>query len=727
MDTPAPAADRTHRSTAARRRDPPQRLPAGRRPRPDGHASPSPCSCSPPASAADGDRGPQPRARARSCSTAPWPCSPPRSTHPARSCVDATLGLGGHSAALLERFGTLRLVGLDRDPQALALAGRPAGAVRRPRHPRARGLRRARRGARRGSGVGRVQGVLFDLGVSSMQLDEADRGFAYAQDAPLDMRMDQSRGTTAADVVNTYPAAELARVLREYGEERFARRIADAVVRERDREPFTATARLAELVRAADPGGHPAHRRPPGQAHLPGAADRGQRRARRPGSARCPRPSTRSPSAAGSWCCPTTRWRTGSSSGRSSPAPTSTAPPDLPVVPPEHQPVLRLLTRGAETASDDGGRREPAGRLGPAAGRRAPPGRRMSRSAIGHRDRDAASGRPASRGRPAARPRRGCCSSRRCAPARRARRSWSCSAHCSRRARRSAVPAHRPGGGLLPAARPEGPLRGPHRPRAGPRAGGRAGGLPEAAGGEGGGAGHGAQREPRVHPALRRPGAGPAQGRGGPAAPAGPEAQPQLQSPPRPSPTAGDRRQLPPRPARPPRRAGDRSVTTPRHPRRPADPRRRPAQASRPRPSPPTRRPQTRHRPPPPRPAAPAAAGRLRPAAARRRRRARLRPVAVRRPAGPAAGAGRPDVRGRGRAGPPAHRHAARRPRHHHRPQRDRAGHHGGRRERHRRPDQGGRPGGDRGGAGAGAAAWTPPCCARSSPATRASSTWPRP
>ena len=108
--------------------------------------------------------------------------------------------------------------------------------------------------------------MLFDLGVSSMQLDVRERGFAYAEDAPLDMRMDDTTGPTAADVLNTYPAAELARVLREYGEERFARRIADAVVRERAREPFTRSGRLVELLYDAIPaparrtGGHPAKR-----------------------------------------------------------------------------------------------------------------------------------------------------------------------------------------------------------------------------------------------------------------------------------------------------------------------------------------------------------------------------------------------------------------------------------------------------------------------------------
>ena len=111
-----------------------------------------------------------------------------------------------------------------------------------------------------------MQGVLFDLGVSSPQLDDRARGFAYAYDAPLDMRMDQSKPLTAADVVNTYPAGQLARVLRDYGEERFARRIADAVVRERARAPLSSTGQLAEIVRDSIPaparrtGGHPAKR-----------------------------------------------------------------------------------------------------------------------------------------------------------------------------------------------------------------------------------------------------------------------------------------------------------------------------------------------------------------------------------------------------------------------------------------------------------------------------------
>jgi 16S rRNA (cytosine1402-N4)-methyltransferase len=268
---------------------------------------------------------------------------------PGAVVLDATLGLGGHSAALLDRFATLRLVGLDRDPRALEIAadrlapyGERATLVHAVYDELAEVLDRL--------GVARVQGILFDLGVSSMQLDEADRGFAYAQDAPLDMRMDQSRGTTAADVVNTYPAAQLAKVLKEYGDERFARRIADAVVREREREPFTGTARLAELVRASIPaatrrtGGHPAKRtfqalriEVNGEldalaAALPAAID--------------------ALAVAGRIVVMSYQSLEDRMVKRTLVAgAASTAPRDLPVVPPEHQPLLRLLTRGAETAS----------------------------------------------------------------------------------------------------------------------------------------------------------------------------------------------------------------------------------------------------------------------------------------------------------------------------------------------------------------------------------------
>jgi len=181
--------------------------------------------------------------------------------------VDATLGLAGHSLALLEAHPGLRLVGLDRDPDARAEAARrieTAGFSDRVTLVPA--VFDELSDVLERLGLTEVHGVLFDLGVSSLQLDRPDRGFSYSADAPLDMRMDPDGPRTAADVVNTYSSRDLARVLRVYGEERFASRIAAAIIRERDREPFSRTGRLAELVRDAIPaatrrtGGHPAKR-----------------------------------------------------------------------------------------------------------------------------------------------------------------------------------------------------------------------------------------------------------------------------------------------------------------------------------------------------------------------------------------------------------------------------------------------------------------------------------
>ena len=189
----------------------------------------------------------------------------PALTEPGAVVVDCTLGMGGHAEALLRAVPECRLVGLDRDPEALRRSGdrlAPFAGRTTLVHAVYDELPRVLAEL----GLDCVQGVLFDLGVSSLQLDQAQRGFAYAQDAPLDMRMDPTRGATAADVVNSYDGKALAKVLKEYGEERFASRIADAIVRERAREPFTSTARLAELVRTAIPaatrrtGGHPAKR-----------------------------------------------------------------------------------------------------------------------------------------------------------------------------------------------------------------------------------------------------------------------------------------------------------------------------------------------------------------------------------------------------------------------------------------------------------------------------------
>jgi 16S rRNA (cytosine1402-N4)-methyltransferase len=189
----------------------------------------------------------------------------PALDHEGAALVDATLGLGGHTEAVLTDCPLARVIGIDRDTAALELAGerlRPFG----DRFTAVHAVYDELPTVLSDLGLDGVDAVLFDLGVSSMQLDLRERGFAYSEDAPLDMRMDATTGRTAADVLNTYPADELARVLKEYGEERFARRIAAAVVRERGREPFTTSARLVELLYAEIPaparrtGGHPAKR-----------------------------------------------------------------------------------------------------------------------------------------------------------------------------------------------------------------------------------------------------------------------------------------------------------------------------------------------------------------------------------------------------------------------------------------------------------------------------------
>jgi 16S rRNA (cytosine1402-N4)-methyltransferase len=179
--------------------------------------------------------------------------------------VDGTLGLAGHAEAVLTACPRASLIGIDRDPDALALAGArlaPFGERVQLFHATYDELPDVLAEA----GVRSVQAICLDLGLSSLQIDRTERGFAYSVDAPLDMRMNPEQDLTAADIVNTWPAAELARILREYAEERFASRIADAVVRARETEPFTSSARLVEIVSGAIPmaarntGGHPAKR-----------------------------------------------------------------------------------------------------------------------------------------------------------------------------------------------------------------------------------------------------------------------------------------------------------------------------------------------------------------------------------------------------------------------------------------------------------------------------------
>ena len=179
--------------------------------------------------------------------------------------VDATLGLGGHAEAVLAQCPRAHAIGVDRDVHALERSRQRllpfAGRVTFV-HAVYDELGRVLADL----GHIAVDSILFDLGVSSMQLDVRERGFAYAEDAPLDMRMNDTAGLTAADVLNTYSRPELTRVLKSYGEERFARRISESIVREREREPFTRSARLVELIRSSIPaatrrtGGHPAKR-----------------------------------------------------------------------------------------------------------------------------------------------------------------------------------------------------------------------------------------------------------------------------------------------------------------------------------------------------------------------------------------------------------------------------------------------------------------------------------
>jgi 16S rRNA (cytosine1402-N4)-methyltransferase len=179
--------------------------------------------------------------------------------------VDATLGRAGHARAFLEAVPGLLLIGIDADAAAIE-AGQALASAYPGRVTLAHAFYDRIAEIVADAGYRRIQGVLFDLGVSSPQLDDASRGFSYAHDAPLDMRMDQTAGLSAERVVNTYPVPQLSRVLSEYGEERFARRIAEAVARERAREPITSTLRLSAIVKDAIPaaarrtGGNPAKR-----------------------------------------------------------------------------------------------------------------------------------------------------------------------------------------------------------------------------------------------------------------------------------------------------------------------------------------------------------------------------------------------------------------------------------------------------------------------------------
>jgi 16S rRNA (cytosine1402-N4)-methyltransferase len=179
--------------------------------------------------------------------------------------VDCTLGLGGHTEALLEKFPTLTVIGIDRDQIALERASTRLARFG-DRFKSAHAIFDQIDNVVAAHGFKEVNGVLFDLGVSSIQLDEVDRGFSYSQDAPLDMRIDRSRGITAAEIVNTYAPGALVKILRTFGEEKFATRIVENIVKARAKAPLNSTQELAELVKASIPaatrrtGGNPAKR-----------------------------------------------------------------------------------------------------------------------------------------------------------------------------------------------------------------------------------------------------------------------------------------------------------------------------------------------------------------------------------------------------------------------------------------------------------------------------------
>jgi len=264
--------------------------------------------------------------------------------------VDATLGMGGHASAMLEAHPGLRLVGLDRDLDALAIAGERLAPFA-DRVTLVHSVYDRILDVLDDLGIEAVTAVLFDLGVSSLQLDEVDRGFSYSQDAPLDMRMDASSGVTAATILAEYSESELRRIFYEYGEEKLAPRYASKIVQRRAVEPITRSSQLNEVIVAATPAavqrsGHPAKRVFQAlrievnqelsvlETAIPDALDAlavggrivvlayqslEDRIVKREFAARS----------------------------------ASTAPAGLPVELPQHKPEFRLLVRGAELAGDD--------------------------------------------------------------------------------------------------------------------------------------------------------------------------------------------------------------------------------------------------------------------------------------------------------------------------------------------------------------------------------------
>jgi len=270
---------------------------------------------------------------------------------PGAVLVDGTLGLGGHTELALEQLPNIKVIGIDRDPQALQLAtARLARFGKRfiPAHANYSQITQVIQA----NGFTNVNGILLDLGVSSMQLDEPERGFSYMRSAPLDMRMDQTADLTAAQVLNTYDEARLREILYKYGEERYSARIAKGIVERRQIKPWETTAELVELVQQAIPrksqltGGHPAKRtfqalRVEVNQELSGLAQA--------------IPAALSALAIGGRMVVESYQSLEDRIVKQAFAAglNSSAPPGLPVHLPEHEPYLKAITRGAEKANQN--------------------------------------------------------------------------------------------------------------------------------------------------------------------------------------------------------------------------------------------------------------------------------------------------------------------------------------------------------------------------------------
>ncbi|MFW2513542.1 16S rRNA (cytosine(1402)-N(4))-methyltransferase RsmH [Demequina sp. SO4-13] len=295
--------------------------------------------------------------------------------------IDGTLGMGGHTEALLEQCPRATVVGIDRDRQAIEIASERLarfGDRFVAHHAEYDDVD----GALTQVGADAADGILLDLGVSSLQIDEADRGFSYAQDAPLDMRMNREDPVTAADILRDWDQREIARILREYGEERFAARIAESIVKRREESPVTRSAELADIVRACipaasrQPGSNPAKRT--FQA-LRIAVNRELEVLERTMPAVIEGTRVGGRVVVMAYHSLEDRIvKTALTAGA-----TNASPPGLPVVPDEDQPYLRLLTRGAEKASAeeaDGNPRATSVRLRAAERTRLTPPKRLRRT-----------------------------------------------------------------------------------------------------------------------------------------------------------------------------------------------------------------------------------------------------------------------------------------------------------------------------------------------------------